>query len=225
MDDCDKPAGSADDSAVPLAAMPAPSPQASEAPAPRPRSGIAGRPTRGPWPGLTQCRRWLRPWLSLNSCPWRCTQTVKPCYGSDESSRIGWLRVLSHIEARNGPGRGMQLGHALSILCGLEIRWCYPWQGVCRQRVWEDGRPSLMEASSILVKTPARHRPPSSRLDAPRSASAQLRPRTRSECLAPLRHSRHCSLHCSPQGLQPRSLLSKLHRTTARSPPTPLIRT
>ena len=79
-DASDEPAGAADDSDVPAAAMLQARPFGSaglllKAPAPRPRSGIAGLPARGPRPvlavadgsdcgSLVRAARWL-------CCPWR----------------------------------------------------------------------------------------------------------------------------------------------------------
>ena len=64
------------------------------APAPRPRSGAAGLPARGPRPELAVAdgsgRGSVVHVAQRLSCRWRYTQAVKPCYGSDESSRTGW---------------------------------------------------------------------------------------------------------------------------------------
>ena len=75
------------------------------APAPRPRSGAAGLPARGPRPELAVAdgsgRGSVVHVAQRLSCRWRYTQAVKPCYGSDESSRTGWPCMPSPLLGRS----------------------------------------------------------------------------------------------------------------------------
>ena len=80
--DSDEPAGAADISDVPAAAM-LPSAQPVEAPAPRPRSGIAGLPARGPWPDTVatgSSRSSVVHTAPGYLCPCRHSQGVKPLW-------------------------------------------------------------------------------------------------------------------------------------------------
>ena len=96
----DEPAGAADDSDVPAAAMLQSRPCGSALGSRRSSAQVmAGLPARGPWPELTVADGsgsgsgvHVAPELL---CPRWYTQAVKPCYGSGESSRIDWPCELS----------------------------------------------------------------------------------------------------------------------------------
>ena len=76
---------------------------------PRPRFGIAGLPARGPWltVALAPAAAPLSTQRQDSPTPMQ-SQAVKPCYGSDESSRIGWACSLSltALGSRSWPGDG-----------------------------------------------------------------------------------------------------------------------